>query len=178
MVGCNVDPENVTSPGTIPEVQKLKEATHLRPVAAVHSDVPHTQSFEFSILPSIVVHVWIAFVKHLLLDAKQNRPEDTVQSVAPQAQSIAFSVLPSITVHTAFVEHLLDDATQKKPVDASQSVVPQVHSTSLVDRPVTTPHVFEDVIVIVSSFQAPLYALIAVGLGDSSGRKTSSAQEI
>ena len=53
--GNNVDPDNVTSPGTKPAVQKSIEATHLRPVAAVHSDVPQVQSTEFASLPSVVV---------------------------------------------------------------------------------------------------------------------------
>ena len=55
LVGENVDPDNVTSPGTKPEVQKSKAATHLRPVAAVHSVVPQAQSMAFALLPSVVV---------------------------------------------------------------------------------------------------------------------------
>ena len=59
LISFNVDPDNVTSPGTKPDVQAFKEATHLRPVATVHKFVPQSQSMEFSILPSIVVHTWI-----------------------------------------------------------------------------------------------------------------------
>ena len=58
-----------------------------------------------------------------------------------------------------------------------QSVVPQVHSPSLTDKPLVTTHAL--VIVIVSSFHLLFaHAVIAVGLGDSSGRKTSFDQRI
>ena len=137
--------------------------------------VPHAQSREFSASRSVAVHA--ATFEHLPVEAKQYRPVDTSQSLDPHTQSLEFSALPSAIVHAATLEHLLDAAKQIKPVDASQSVVPQVHSALLADKPVATTHAFDDVMVIVSSFQILLpHALIGVGLEERSGRKTSSVQ--
>ena len=55
-VGCSVEPDNVISPGTKPDVHIFKRATHLRPLDAVQSVVPQAQSMEFASLPSIFVH--------------------------------------------------------------------------------------------------------------------------
>ena len=118
-------------------------------------------------------------LEHVLIDKEQYRPVVASQSLDPHTQSLEFSALPSAIVHAASLEHLLDAAEQKKPVDALQSVVPQVHSASLADKPLATTHAFDEVMVIVSSFQTLLpHALIDVGLEERSGRKTSSVQEI
>ena len=91
--------------------------------------------------------------------------------------------LPSIVVQTATVEHVLIEELQNRPVDVElQSVIPQVQSLSFTDRPLATTHAFDDVMFIVSTFQARApfeSAVIGVGLlRENSGRATSSAQKI
>ena len=139
--------------------------------------MPQAQSMEFAASRSVVAHA--AIFEHMLIDKEQYRPVVASHIVDPQAQFLEFSALPSSNVHAAMLEHLLTDAEQKKPVDASQSIVPHVQSALLTDKPLAMAHAFDDVIVIVLSFQPPsVHTDMDVGSGENSGRGTSSYQKI
>ena len=145
------------------------------PVKVSQSLLPQAQSTEFSADPSVIVHA--ANLEHLPTDAEQYRPVDSSQSVEPQEQSMEFAALPSSIVHAATLEHLLLNKEQKYPVDAWQSIVPHVQSALLTDKPLPMAQAFDDVIVIVLPCQPLLvHTDMDVGLGENSGRGTSSRQ--
>ena len=130
---------------------------------------------EFAEVLSVARHA--AIFEQVLLDKEQYRPVVASQLVDPQAQSMEFAALPSTVVQAATLLHVLVNDKQKNPVDASQSVVPHVHSALFLDIPLALTHAFDDVMVIVSSFQTLLpHAFITIGLGDNSGRNTSLVQ--